>query len=377
MDAGRILIVDGNSANLTALEAVLTPLDRTIVSADSGESALKELLRHDFAVVLLDVQLAGIDGLQTASLMRSRTRTRDIPIIFLTAFDSDFRQVARAYDLGVFDYIVKPFDSDVLRNKVAAFIRLYEQSEQLRGQAAELEQQRVALLDAHESSRLRDVFVGVLGHDLRNPLNVISMGIQLLHDAKDMPQRHRQTIDRVLRSAERMERLIGDVLDFTRGHLAGGIPVHRVPADLQLICRNIVRELEARYPQRVIAVAVDGATDGAWDVGRVEQIIANLVGNALEHCAVDPVQVWIDGGAELMRLSVRNSGCIPEEVVPRLFEPFRRGDLSSDGLGLGLYIVREIARAHGGCVRLRVDRARNETTFIVELPRNGDASAHG
>ncbi len=179
----EILIVDDRPANLLALEALLAPLGRRVIRAESGEAALRVLLSTQVAVILLDVQMQGLDGFQTAALIRGNRRTRETPIIFVTAYDLEFKQARRAYDLGAFDYITKPFDNEILCHKVRAFIRYFEQGEQLR--------------KAEEEAHLRDVFVGVLGHDLRNPLSTIQAGTALLHESNDVPARHQKTIERV------------------------------------------------------------------------------------------------------------------------------------------------------------------------------------
>lgn len=352
----EILIVDDHPGNLLALDATLSPLGRTIVHADSGEAALKALLVRKFAVVLLDVQMRELDGFQTAALIRGRRSTKNLPIIFLTAYDAEFRQARRAYDLGAFDYIVKPFDPEILRHKVAAFVRLYEQEAQL--------------LEASESARIRDVFIGILGHDLRNPLGTIQMATTLLERAAtEIPERHAKNVARISRAAKRMEQLIEDVLDFTRGQLGGGIPVNRNSANLGAICQHIVEESQTANPRRQILLTTEGDLSGSWDAARLAQVVSNLVGNAVRHGAKDPVRVAAIGAAQDVRVSVSNPGFISEKIVARLFEPFRRGDDSSAGLGLGLYIVREIIRAHGGQVEVQNDRERCETVFSFVLPR--------
>jgi signal transduction histidine kinase len=346
----RILVVDDSAADRLALTAVLAPLDREVVPASSGEEALKHMLATEFAVVLLDVKMEGIDGFETAGLMRSIRRTRATPIIFVTAFDKCLAEASRAYELGAFDYINKPFDADIVRHKVAGFVRLYEQEEQLRQQ---------------------DVYIGVLGHDLRNPLNAIMMAAQTLQSRKSITDEDRLTVERIARAAERMDALIGDILDFTRAKLAGGIPLTRQRTALDEVSKQVVEELQVTHSDRPLIVDVAGDVVGEWDAGRVGQAISNLIDNALQHCTSGPVHVRVDGtAADVVRIEVSNRGCIASEIVPRLFEPFRRGEGNSAGLGLGLYIVREIARAHDGRIDVATDCARDETTFTIELPRH-------
>ena len=365
----KILAVDDTPANLRLLEEILSPLGEIVVSASSGEQALKEVLKSEFAVILLDVKMSGIDGFETAALIRGKPRTKNTPIIFLTAYDDSVAEVQRAYDLGAFDFLTKPFDPTILRYKVAAFVRMYQQAEQLRLLASELKAKRDALLEAEETTRLRDVFVGVLGHDLRNPLSAISLTAAALHEAPDLPAHHKKSAERIARSVTRMDRLIHDVLDFTRGQLTDGIPVVPEPANLELICRRIIDELRAGHPERELTLAVSVNSDGHWDPERLGQVVSNLAANAIQHCHRDPVTVDIDGSEHAVRLTVGNSGHIDSRILSRLFEPFRRGDNSSAGLGLGLYIVREIVRAHHGTVSVHSDADTDRTAFVVELPR--------
>src|SRR5213080_1990032 len=151
----NILLVDDRPENLLALESILEPLGQNLVSAHSGEDALRQLLRHDVAVILLDVQMPGLDGFQTASLIKQRERTKHVPIIFVTAISKDEEQVFRGYSAGAVDYVFKPFNPDVLRSKVGVFIELHEKNEQLRRQAEQLKQQELTELRRESEERYR------------------------------------------------------------------------------------------------------------------------------------------------------------------------------------------------------------------------------
>jgi CheY-like chemotaxis protein len=153
-----ILLVDDRPQNLLALEAILESLGHELVSAESGEEALRILLtRDDFAVILLDVQMPGIDGFETAETIKQRERTKNIPIIFLTAISKEERHVFRGYEVGAVDYVFKPFEADVLRGKVSVFVELYEKNEQLRRQAELLALQEVAALRRESAERYRQL----------------------------------------------------------------------------------------------------------------------------------------------------------------------------------------------------------------------------
>jgi two-component system sensor histidine kinase/response regulator len=367
-----ILIVDDTPANLTVLTAVLEGLGHRIVKASSGEEALRRVMDEEFAVILIDVQMPGLDGFQTVALLREHPRARNTPTVFLSAYHQDVVAAQKGYAVGAVDYIVKPFDPDLLRAKVAALVSLYRRGAELKRRAdiihlKEMEAARaqVEAARAEEANRLKDKYIGILGHDLRNPLSAIANSAHLLLRAGDLPERHRKSATRILRAADRMGNMIRDVLDFTRGHLGGGIPVEPTAGSLADICSRVVDETKAVHPEREINFASRGDVSGSWDTSRLEQVVSNLVGNAVRH-GQGRINVETVGEAEEIVLRVQNGGPpIPAADLPTIFEPFRRGPetpRASEGLGLGLYIVREIVRAHGGTVQV-ASSADEGTTF--------------
>ena len=353
-----ILVVDDQESNLLAARVVLEPLGHPIVTASSGEAALKLALSQDVVLILLDVHMPTPDGYQTAALLRGASRTREVPIIFLTAVYDQPDQRRRGYELGAADYISKPFDPDVLRGKVRALVSLY-----MRGQRAEKER-------SEQIDRVKDLFLGAVGHDLRNPLNTIGIAAKMLDAPQCEDPQRRDYARRIGRATVRMNRMIEDILDLTRGQFTGGIPVSLAPSDLGDICRVVVGEFRVAQPRREVSLEVTGDVTGQWDPARLARVVSNLVGNALQHCADVPVRVTVAEQGDLALLAVQNRGAlIPGDALPKLFEPFRRGETSAEGWGLGLYIVREIARAHHGSVA--VSSTEDEgTTFTVSLPKN-------
>lgn len=230
-----------------------------------------------------------------------------------------------------------------------------------------------------EEARFRERFIGILGHDLRNPLNAIMLSARAQKRRGPLectPEQHRQHAQRIESSAARMGNMIADLLDLTRARLAGGIPLRKGPTDLAVVCQQVVDELSAAYPERAIAVDVDGKAEGEWDAERLAQVLSNLVGNALEHGTPEaPVflRCWAKGDHQVVE--VQNPGTpIPEELRERLFDPFRQGEgertqgRRNAGLGLGLFIVKEIVQAHGGTVEVASSQ-KEGTTFTVKLPR--------
>jgi signal transduction histidine kinase len=373
-----ILIVDDNAANLTALTAVLDALGHRVVKASSGEEALRRVMDEEFAVILIDVQMPGLDGFQTVSLLREHPRARNTPTVFLSAYHQDAVAARRGYAAGAIDYIIKPFDPDLLRAKTQALVSLYRRGAELKRRADIIHQKEMEaaraqaeVARAEESTRLKDKYIGILGHDLRNPLSAISNSAHLLLRAGDLPERHRKTATRILRASDRMGNMIRDVLDFTRGHLGGGIPVEPTTGDLADICHRVVDETKAVHPEREIVFAARGDLHGTWDRARLEQVVSNLVGNAVRHGEGRIVVEAVGEESEIV-LRVQNGGPpIPAAQLPTIFEPFKRGPETmrgSEGLGLGLYIVREIVRAHGGTVQVR-SSAHEGTTFACVWAR--------
>ncbi|HEU4726641.1 MAG TPA: ATP-binding protein [Kofleriaceae bacterium] len=217
----------------------------------------------------------------------------------------------------------------------------------------------------------REQFIGILGHDLRNPLAAILMAVELLGE---MPEPSPAPIAQIARSAHRIEAMIRDLLDFARGRLAGGIPIAPKPCDLQTVCSGVVEEMQQAHPARAIRLDASGDLRGEWDLDRVEQVVSNLVANAVSHGTGAVRVTACDGGDEVV-MTVHNDGRpIPAAVLPILFEPFTRsaaetGGAPRKGLGLGLYIASEIVHAHGATISV-TSTASQGTTFTIRWPRS-------
>ena len=361
-----LLLVDDSPANLIAYRAVLEPLGYQLVEAISGADAVRLLAGRQFALLLIDVHMPGIDGFETVELLRRQLK-RATPVVFVTGARDD-EAMRRAYEFGAVDFLVKPVDPDILRGKVRNLVALYEQGIELERRAALLLEQQQQLAEADAVARRQDTNMGVLAHDLRNPINAIMSGTTLLRRVPALPDQAQQIAERIDRSAQRMELMIRDILDFARGRLGGGIPLDRQAADLAAPCREIIEELQLAYPTARIEVHTEGQLHGSWDRARIEQALSNLVVNAIQHGLGDVTLTLSGRASDHVLLSVRNGGpAIPTEQLPSLFEAFRRGDRSPAGLGLGLFIVREIVRAHEGTID--VMSSPEGTTFTVRLPR--------
>ena len=238
-----------------------------------------------------------------------------------------------------------------------------------------LEQSDGALLAAADTAKLRDQFIAVLGHDLRSPLQAMSVGTQMLRDVP-LELRWKKHLDRMQRSCDRMSDLIRDVLDFARGRLGGGIPVERRSCEkLEAELGQVISEIQSSYPGRLISADISLAQPVNCDPDRIAQLFSNLLANAVVHGDPGmPIRVQASSKAGGFRLSVNNGGsAIPPKTLERLFEPFWRGSGEqgvpslSMGLGLGLYIAGEIAKAHGGTLQATSTEAAG-TTFVFSLP---------
>ena len=223
-------------------------------------------------------------------------------------------------------------------------------------------------------SEFEQQLIGIVSHDLRNPITAISLGVSLLLRREDLDERLLKTLVRIHSSAERTIRMVRDLLDFTQARLGGGIAVHRESMDLYPLLRMVVDEVHMSFPEREVRVELEGDGSGAFDSDRMAQVVTNLVNNALKYSpAGTPVTVRARGESESVLLEVHNRGePIAQELQQHLFEPMRRGDDQTDrtsrSIGLGLFIVDHVVRAHGGAVTVR-SRDGDGTTFSVRLPR--------
>jgi two-component system sensor histidine kinase/response regulator len=362
IDLVHCLVVDDIEENLIALTALLHTENVQIHTARSGAEALDLLLRHDMALALLDVQMPEMDGFQLAEIMRGTERTRHVPIIFVTAGMRDQVRMFRGYESGAVDFLYKPIDPHMLRGKADIFFQLHRQKQQL---ARELHERT-------ETLRLNEMFIAVLGHDLRNPLHAMMLSAHGINRVST-EETVKQAATRVVSSGNRMSRMIEDLLDLARGRLAGGMQIVREPVDLAAVVGRVVRESQAAKPGRALELRQQGHFNGQWDAGRLAQVASNLIANALQYGdPQEPVIVELEGTREnTVEMVVSNAGSIPKELLPQIFDPFRgrsEPGRRSEGLGLGLYIVKELVEAHEG----RVDVTSNpgeRIRFSVRLPR--------
>ncbi|MFY0577865.1 hybrid sensor histidine kinase/response regulator [Cystobacter fuscus] len=337
----------------------------TVEAVADGRAALEAVRVRSPDLVLSDVMMPGLDGLGLLRALRADSRTATIPIILLSARAGEEATV-EGIQTGADDYLVKPFSARELLARVEGALRLARER---------AERERLALDRAEFEQHL----IGIVSHDLRNPLAAITLTATTLLRGTELGERQRKSLERVLASAERANRMIRDLLDFTKARLGGGLPIHPAPLDVDALCRQVVDELQVAHPTRVILLEQRGDGQAHWDGDRMAQVLTNLIGNALHYSPPGtPVQVKAHAEAETVVFEVRNEGVpIPEELLPRLFQPMQRGEKTGDNtsrnVGLGLYIVDHIVRAHGGTIEVR-SREGEGTTFRVRLPRTAPLS---
>jgi PAS domain S-box-containing protein len=503
----RILIVDDHPANLVALQAILEPLGHELLMARSGEEALRRILQGEFALILLDVQMGDMNGFETASLIKQHPRSRHIPIIFITAVNRDAAHVFRGYTHGAVDYLVKPFDADILRSKAAVFIELYVRGEKLKLQERLLHQrEREAaerrsqeryqrLLDAipqciwaadaaghvnywnrpgleycglapddlreesfwdclHPDDRaaaradweaglrsgapferqvrirraadgnhrwhiaravpeqradgsivgwiasatdiddqkqaeetlrkaiiLRDDFLSVASHELRTPLTSLKLEVANLsriaqrNGGGESAPRLLAKVEKIDSQAARLHRLIDELLDVSR-IAAGRLELHVETVDLAQVVSEVGSRFtdEAARAGSILNVHAPGAVVGRWDKSRLDQVVTNLVSNAIKYGDCKPIDVSVASDDQSAIVLIRDRGLgIAEHDQERIFGRFERAASSRHygGIGLGLWIVKQIIDALGGTVSVE-SRPGDGSTFRVVLPRQAD-----
>ncbi|MGE6660594.1 hybrid sensor histidine kinase/response regulator [Pseudomonas sp. NPDC077408] len=393
-DEANLLIVDDLPENLLALDALLKGPGIHVHQAESAEQALELLLRHEFALAILDVQMPGMDGFQLAELMRSTERTKQIPIVFVSAAGRELDYAFKGYESGAVDFMQKPLDTHAVRSKVSVFVDLYRNRKRLARQLEELERSRreqEVLLDELRSTkvelenavRMRDDFMSIVSHELKTPLNTLILEVQLRklqlgrkNLAAFSDDKLQQMVDKDERQIQSLIRLIDDMLDVSRIR-TGKLSIRPTQVDLGKLVASVVEnfapQMEAsgctllfQRPEPVI---------GLWDEFRIEQVLANLLTNAMRYGAGKPVQVNVSTTAAGACIEVRDHGIgISQKSLERIFCQFERaeGSESSAGLGLGLFIAEQIIKAHSGLIQVESEEGKG-ALFRVLLPLNAGA----
>ncbi len=379
-----ILLVDDRPENLLALEAALEPLDQNLVKATSGEEALRLLLREEFAVILLDVQMPGMDGFDTAIQIKERDKTKDIPIIFLTAISREPHHALRGYSTGAVDYMAKPFDPWVLRAKVAVFVDLYEKSSLLKKQkellAQRLEERYAAEQALEEKAKELErsnadlqQFAYVASHDLQEPLRVMNGYLDLLRQnvREGSVEESLSMIERIKSSIGRMDALIQDLLDYAR---VDSQPEPFRETDLNEVVEYALGNLEVTIKEHDVLVEPDELPTVTADQSQLVQVFQNLIANGIKFRAEDrrpEVRITAQRADGDWEVAVRDNGIgIDPKYASQVFELGGMSKLDKGrggGPGYGLYLAKRIIESHGG--EMSVESTPGEgSTFCFTLP---------
>ena len=427
-----ILVIDDNTANLLAIEAALAGLGLNLVTAQSGADGLRQLLERDFALILLDIEMPGMNGFETARLIRGRIRTRHVPIIFVTAFSRDDREILEGYALGAVDFLFKPIVPEVLRAKASVFVELRRRTDEVARQAellreaerqehkrrlaeerqrweaealreqmekekangvaitqkaaelartvAELERVEAQLTEQkrqlEEADKRKNEFLALLGHELRNPLAPIVTGLELIRSRPVDDPIVRKACGALDRQVFHLTRLVDDLLDVSR-ITTGKIDLRREPVELGVVIDRAVAMTRPVYDERAMTVAVDiqdRAIPVEVDVTRMVQVLSNLLINAAKYSDPgSPVELTgsREGADAVMRVTDEGRGIDPA-VLPTIFDSFVQIAKDRGGLGVGLTLARRLVEMHGGTIRARSAGLGSGSTFEVRIPVLGE-----
>lgn len=385
----KLLIVDDLPENLLALEALIKREDREVHKALSADQALSLLLQHEFALAILDVQMPGMNGFELAELMRGTEKTKNIPIVFVSAAGREMNYAFKGYESGAVDFLHKPLDIHAVKSKVNVFVDLYRQRSAIKLQVEALERSRreqQALLEQLQATqgeleqavRMRDDFMSIVAHELRTPLNGLILETQLrkMHLARDNAaaftlDKMQAMVDRDERQIKSLIRLIEDMLDVSRIR-TGKLSIRTSRFDLVKLVGDLLHNFAAQVEAAEASVSFTGdlSVEGDWDEFRIEQVVSNLLTNALRYGGKSLVEVRVYARDEQAFIEVQDRGIgISEENQQRIFQQFERVSAKTvvAGLGLGLFISEQIVVAHGGSIS--VESAINQgALFRVRLP---------
>jgi signal transduction histidine kinase len=400
LGTAKILMVDDEPKNLLALEAVLGGLGQELVKARSGKEALRCLIKDDFAVILLDVQMPGMDGFETATLIRSRDKNRYTPIIFLTAVGKTEAEMFRGFEVGAVDYLLKPFVPAILRYKVKILIELYQKNVEvvnlnvaLQEANSDLEhrvQERTAALEIHSlkldrtneellsATRVKSDFLANMSHELRTPLNSINGFSEVLYDEAFGPLNEKQKtyVQNILTSGKHLLLLINQILDTSKIE-AGKMRLDLSPVDIKNLLKDISQLMANLVAKKNLQMAIEVSEELPTieaDELKTKQIIYNLLSNAVNFTPVGgKIGLRSKRTGSAIEIVVWDSGVgIAEENMDKIFEGFFRVDTPysrvAEGTGLGLSLSKKLVELHGGKLSVESEGLNKGTLVRVTMP---------
>ena len=365
----KVLVVDDTDANLVAMEALLSKLPCETVLARSGREALTLMLKHSFAVVLLDVQMSGMDGYEVASTARSYPSTSETPIVFITAMHSAEEDALRGYSAGAVDFIFKPVNPAILSGKVKVFLELWNGKQRL---AEEIEAHKETITD-------RESFNYAVSHDLRAPLRAVEgFSAVLLEDfGEKLGPEGRDHLERIRSAAQRMDQLIEDMLMLSR---MAKTQMNPTRVDLALLAGDVVADLRQAEPQRQVRFTSVESAPVVGDARLLRILLENLLRNAWKftrHVKEPAIELGRHESPHEPAWFVRDNGAgFDSTKATGIFQPFRRMHLASEfeGTGIGLAIAQRIVRRHGGRIWAEAAVGKGATLFFT-LPAPGATAA--
>lgn len=365
-----ILIVDDKQENLISLRGFLEHNDFEVEEASSGEEALKKVLKTVYSLIILDVQMPGMDGFEVAETILDYSKAKDTPILFLSAVNIDKEFITRGYRAGGVDYITKPFDPDILLLKVKTFKRLFEQTNELKKVQKTLKKEIEA---RKELEKKKDEFISIASHELKTPLTSIRGYVQLLERLIQQKNDDELTpyIQKVSQQINKLGDLVSDLLDISKME-SGKMKFDIRPFSFEDMLNNAIDSIQQIYPEHEIKRIGSLNTMYLGDEMRIEQVLINYLTNGIKY-SPDNKTLEVETVVEdnFLEVRVRDHGIgISQELQEQLFEKFFRVEETSNrfqGLGIGLFICQEIIERHGG--KCSVESTLGEgSTFIFTLP---------
>jgi signal transduction histidine kinase len=377
----KILIVDDKPENLLTLQAVFKESGYVLIEALSGKEALELARHHEFACILLDVQMPGLNGFETAKVLRTLPKAENTPIIFVTAIDRNQQFEEMGYIAGAIDYLFKPLNPTILKAKVSIFVDMFLQTEEIKRKNFLLEEAIVRSKENEElkkALKTRDEFLAMAGHELKTPITPLYLQMQAflqLYESGAVAKIDPEKLIRMIKTSnnqlERLSRLIQELVDVSK-IASNKLEMNFKETSLNTIVQKVISDFDTEIKKSNCVVSLSYHTEvrGLWDEFRIEQVIVNLLTNALKYGAEKPVIIEVRAHNSEAVFSIKDFGIgIGSEDQSKIFERFERAvsAKSYNGLGLGLFIVKEILELHQGKIRVE-SQLDHGSTFYVSLP---------